>query len=291
MSPSNILVGYDGSCRLTDFGIAKAVIGHDKTSTGILKGKLGYLAPEQLQFHDASVASDVYSLGVSMFEALAGRRLFRADTPARTARSILEDPPPDLYDIREDVHPALEELVLHMLAKHPSDRPGSAAEVAARLESMKDELRRESADVPLRDLLITHFGEAAATEELLTATTQKVVHKRTSAAWALAVLMGGAGLSGAAWWVQSSDTRPSTPPAAAQRPAAPVAVSTAPADSGTNDAGSLETEATLVQVPSEVPPPTRRSERVRRRPPPTEERAAEPPAATEPDDGLWGWRQ
>lgn len=293
VSPSNILVGYDGSCRLADFGIAKAVFGHDKTSTGILKGKLGYLAPEQLQFHDASVASDVYSLGVSMFEALSGRRLFHGSRPAETARSILEDPPPDLYDLREDVHPALEELVLQMLAKHPEDRPPSAGSVAVRLESMREELRRESPNLSLRDLLVAHFGDDAATkEQLLTEITRVPRSSRAPLAIALGIAVLGAGAVGGLLSRQGEQAGPAPPRVEAQSPPVPeTAPVRASAPSAAGPAPTVLNEPQDASVPEEPDRSDRATPRRRTRPAVRREPARNPGREPEPDDGLWGWRR
>lgn len=133
VSPQNILVGYDGTARLTDFGIAKAIGRTDKTNTGMLKGKHGYFSPEQLQFEDPTRQSDIFSLGVVFYEALSCERLYNEDEPAKSARRILKEPPPDIDDVRNDVHPGVLELMIRMLAKDPTKRPSVADEVADRL--------------------------------------------------------------------------------------------------------------------------------------------------------------
>jgi serine/threonine-protein kinase len=134
VSPQNLLVGFDGVTRVTDFGIAKALGRTTRTATGILKGKYGYLSPEQLRFEEPDRRSDVFSLGVVLFELLSGKRLYKNVDGMDGARRILNEPPPDIGEFREDVPDALVELLFSMLAKDPAHRPGTARDVARTLE-------------------------------------------------------------------------------------------------------------------------------------------------------------
>lgn len=130
VSPQNILLGFDGSVRLTDFGIAKAH-GHSlRTATGVLKGKLGYLSPEQLQYRTLDRRSDLFSFGVLLFEALSGERLYRNEDGRSAGERILDEPPPDIGEFRTDVPFALVDLLFGLLAKDPGARPATAEEVA-----------------------------------------------------------------------------------------------------------------------------------------------------------------
>lgn len=140
VSPQNILVGYDGVARLTDFGIAKALGRNDRTNTGILKGKVGYFAPEQLQFEKPTRRSDIFSLGIVLYELLTSQRLYGGEDQAEVARRIIKEELPDLDDARSDVHPVLEELLYEMLARDPSVRPSIAAEVVERLDAILSQL-------------------------------------------------------------------------------------------------------------------------------------------------------
>ncbi len=136
VSPQNIMVGTDGLSRILDFGIAKA---HGRTQTtedGQLKGKLGYMAPEQFSSADIDRRVDVYAASVVLWECLTGRRLLDAPSPAMLMNQILsrEHPPPGA--IVEGIPPELDALVLRGLARHREQRFSTAREMAIALESV-----------------------------------------------------------------------------------------------------------------------------------------------------------
>ncbi|MBX3248982.1 MAG: serine/threonine protein kinase [Myxococcales bacterium] len=140
ISPQNLLVGYDGAVRVLDFGIAKLLRSDaPETRTG-LKGKCGYMAPEQLRFEPVDPRTDLFALGVVLFEALTTTRLYRGDLET-AARLILHGPPPDVRDHRPNVDPTLARLVGDMLAKHRDDRVPSAKAVIDRLREIERRLR------------------------------------------------------------------------------------------------------------------------------------------------------
>jgi serine/threonine-protein kinase len=133
VSPQNILVGADGVARLIDFGIAKARTRLQITEPGVIKGKVGYMAPEQLLREPVSRAADVYSCGVVLWEALANRRLSEASgdnaLPRRVKQS--EDVPPSRF--REGVGDELDRVVLRALALEPKARFATADAMAVAL--------------------------------------------------------------------------------------------------------------------------------------------------------------
>jgi eukaryotic-like serine/threonine-protein kinase len=134
VSPQNVLVGFDGIARVTDFGIAKVLGRPSQTTNGVLKGKLGYLAPERLRFEEPDRRADLFSFGVVLYELLAGRRLYDSADAMEGPRRILHEPPPDIAEEREDVEPELVELLFELLAKDRAHRPPDAGLVARRLE-------------------------------------------------------------------------------------------------------------------------------------------------------------
>ncbi len=136
VSPQNILIGWDGSVRITDFGIAKALGKSTKTATGVVKGKASYMSPEQLRYEEIDHRSDLFSLGIVLYELLSGRRLYRGREGNEGIRRILNEAPPDIGEERVEAPPELAALLFELLAKDREQRPSSAAAVASRLERM-----------------------------------------------------------------------------------------------------------------------------------------------------------
>jgi serine/threonine protein kinase len=137
VSPSNILVGYDGQTKLADFGIAKAATQvHD--DAGKIMGKWGYMAPEQLRTGEVDPRSDLFSLGVVLYEITVGRRLYRG--AAREAKQkILEQPVPAPTRVRADYPRALERIVLRLLERDPAQRYPDAETLIRDLEAFASE--------------------------------------------------------------------------------------------------------------------------------------------------------
>ncbi len=133
IKPSNILLCADRRVMVTDFGIAKAGEDTDLTVTGTLLGTAKYLSPEQVAGDAVDPRSDLYSLGVVLYEALAGVPPFVADTDAATALARLHTAPPSLADARPDLHPGLVEVIDRLLARTPSERFQRALDARAAL--------------------------------------------------------------------------------------------------------------------------------------------------------------
>ncbi len=134
VSPQNILVGTDGVGRVLDFGIAKASSRLQVTLEGQLKGKLAYMAPEQLEHQEVDRRVDVWATAVVLWESLTGRRLFNGDHPARVMKSVLSEPIPRPSDVAADVPADLDNIVMKGFAREPSERWASAREMAVALE-------------------------------------------------------------------------------------------------------------------------------------------------------------
>lgn len=134
VSPSNILVLYDGVSKIMDFGVAQAENRLTETTAGELKGKFAYMSPEQLNGRPLDRRSDVWAMGVTLWETTLGRRLFRADGEGPTALAVLEREIPDPREIREDYPPMLAELVMSTLRRDPAKRCPSCRVLADGLE-------------------------------------------------------------------------------------------------------------------------------------------------------------
>ncbi len=133
IKPANILLSTDGRVLVADFGIAKAAEGHDLTAEGSMLGTAKYLAPEQVEGSPVDGRSDVYALGVVLYEALTGRVPFHADTDTGTALVRLHSAPLRLRQIRADIPADIEQVVLRAMARHPADRFDDAAQMRAAL--------------------------------------------------------------------------------------------------------------------------------------------------------------
>lgn len=127
VKPANILLSADGRVLVTDFGIAKAAEGNDLTTAGAMVGTAKYLAPEQVEGGPIDGRADLYALGVVLYEALAGVAPFVEDTDAATALARLRRPPVPPRQIRPEIPPRVEAVVLQAMAKEPEGRFNTAA--------------------------------------------------------------------------------------------------------------------------------------------------------------------
>jgi beta-lactam-binding protein with PASTA domain/predicted Ser/Thr protein kinase len=137
--PHNVIVDDAGNAKVTDFGIARAGAS-EMTETGSIMGTAQYLSPEQAQGHAVTAASDLYSIGVMLYELLAGRIPFQGDSAVSVALKHLSEPPPPISELRPDVDPGLESIVMAALAKHPEQRWQSAEEFSAALAAVGEHL-------------------------------------------------------------------------------------------------------------------------------------------------------
>ncbi|HEY1357236.1 MAG TPA: Stk1 family PASTA domain-containing Ser/Thr kinase [Thermoleophilaceae bacterium] len=137
--PHNVIVDETGNAKVTDFGIARAGAS-EMTETGSIMGTAQYLSPEQAEGHAVTAASDLYSIGVMLYEMLAGQLPFDGESAVSVALKHLSEPPPPLSHFRPDVSSALEAVVMAALAKNPAERWQSADEFAAALEAARGQL-------------------------------------------------------------------------------------------------------------------------------------------------------
>ena len=166
VSPSNILVSYDGAIKLADFGVAKAATSTTRTRTGTLKGKVGYMSPEQARGLAIDRRSDIFSLGVVLWELVSVRRLFKTDNDLATIQAIINSPPPALTKQRPECPPELERIVNKALEKEPGVRFQTAQQMQVELEELAREQKLNMSAVALSEYVTGLFEvEIAAWRE------------------------------------------------------------------------------------------------------------------------------
>jgi serine/threonine-protein kinase len=147
VKPGNILVGQDGRVKVADFGIAKAATDTDLTQPGALLGTAKYLAPEQVSGKPQDRRSDVYGLGVVLYEMLRGKPPFTGDSDMAVAYQHAHADPPRLRQLRPDVSRRLESIVMKAMAKSPDQRFATAGDMRAALLSVPFDSDEEDDDI------------------------------------------------------------------------------------------------------------------------------------------------
>jgi serine/threonine protein kinase len=127
MSPQNVMLSFEGEVKVVDFGIAKAETQLETTRAGTLKGKFGYMSPEQAEGQNIDLRTDVFALGIVLWELLANDRLFVANNEVNTLRKIRDCQIPSLRKINPNISPELERIVSKALAKDRNSRYQTAA--------------------------------------------------------------------------------------------------------------------------------------------------------------------
>ena len=136
VNPSNVLVGYDGQVKLVDFGIAKVLVDEGVTHGTTIKGKYGYLTPEQIRCQPLDERSDLFSVGTMLWEMSVGKRLFQRDNEMQMMYAILEEPIPPPSEHVPDYPKELERIVMKALARDREDRYPNANALADDLRAL-----------------------------------------------------------------------------------------------------------------------------------------------------------
>jgi serine/threonine protein kinase len=135
MSPPNVLITKYGEVKIVDFGLAKATSQLQKSESGIIKGKFGYLSPEAAMGQEVDGRTDIFAVGIILWELLAGRRLFLGDTDFATVKQVQRAEIPSIRAINKDVSADLERIILRALARNPAERYQTARELGRDLIS------------------------------------------------------------------------------------------------------------------------------------------------------------
>jgi hypothetical protein len=163
VSPSNVLVSYDGAVKVSDFGIAKWAHQRTQTQEGALKGKFAYMSPEQCRGKPLDARSDVFALGTILYELTTGETPFAAPTDFEILNKIVGGAPAPPRWTGERAYPAaLEAIVMRALAREPAERTPSAQALQVELETFARQERLEVSTVALGALMQTLFAEELA---------------------------------------------------------------------------------------------------------------------------------
>ena len=148
IKPHNVLIDQEGRVRVADFGIARAGTS-DMTETGSIMGTAQYISPEQAQGRPVDARSDLYSIGVVLYELLTGRVPFDAESPVTVALMQVNEPPIPPMEIKPDIPPALDAIVMRAIEKDPARRFADADEFIAALESARQAPQQVIAPPPV----------------------------------------------------------------------------------------------------------------------------------------------
>jgi serine/threonine-protein kinase len=140
VKPHNVLINSEGKVKVTDFGIAKAISASSQTDTGLIIGSVHYFSPEQARGDPTGPQSDLYSLGVVLFEALTARRPFEGSNPVAVAHKQIYEQPPLPSEYRPDLPEEMESIVLRCLEKSLARRYATAAELKGYLENARERI-------------------------------------------------------------------------------------------------------------------------------------------------------
>ena len=157
VTPHNVFVTYDGQVKVVDFGIAKALNSSAETRTGVLKGKVAYMAPEQAQGERVDRRADIFSMGVMLWEAATGKRLWKGVPDITILQRLMVGEIPTPRSVNPDVSERLEAIVMKAIAHRREDRYATALDLQADLDDFIDSLKERVTSRELGKLVAAAF--------------------------------------------------------------------------------------------------------------------------------------
>ncbi|MBN2496783.1 MAG: protein kinase [Deltaproteobacteria bacterium] len=158
ISPQNILLSFEGVVKIVDFGIAKAATQFTETRAGVLKGKYAYMSPEQVLSEPVDARSDIFSLGVVLWEMVCGKRLFKRASELLTLKAVTEDRVTPPRELRPELPQELEAIILKALAREPAERFIDALQMHLALEAFMKRADLSSSAVHLGAFMKARFA-------------------------------------------------------------------------------------------------------------------------------------
>jgi len=180
IKPHNILLGHEDRLKVTDFGIARSGASQ-MTEVGSIMGTAQYLSPEQARGAPVTAASDLYSVGIVLYEMLTGKTPFNGETPIEIAMKHVNDPPRPPSEHRPDIPPELDQVVLRALSKDIHERYGSAEEFSADLDRVEAGLPVSPETTAAATAVLTGADATAATQVLRDEAGTRVMPRGTAA--------------------------------------------------------------------------------------------------------------
>ncbi|TYO97381.1 Stk1 family PASTA domain-containing Ser/Thr kinase [Desulfallas thermosapovorans] len=193
VKPHNILITDDGRAKLTDFGIAMEATSATITRTDTIMGSVHYLSPEQARGETATTKSDIYAVGILLYEMLTGKQPYSGDSPIAVAIKHIQETPQPVDEVNPGVPAELAEVVMRAMEKQPEDRYKSAAELARYLELALEDTGQATVVIPA-DELVAKAAYGAAKNKTTPGKTTRKAGGLTTRVWILAtvaVLMAG----------------------------------------------------------------------------------------------------
>ncbi|MBN2361278.1 MAG: protein kinase [Deltaproteobacteria bacterium] len=260
VSPQNVLLSYDGEIKLIDFGIAKAANRASKTQAGVLKGKFGYMSPEQVRGLVIDRRSDIFAVGVLLYEMLTGERLFIGESDFSTLERVrnAEVLPPTTYN--KKISPELETIVLKSLAREAEDRYQWASDLAEDLQRFMIEDRSIFSAKKLSEFMHETYAPELALEQ---AKMEEYLKVEGPAEEDLPLAPGAAGglIKNSAYIIESSapvgaetSSDDLFPPGKPLRHAQPAATYEDEPDTEMQDEAQVETAAIQIDLEDEPVP-------------------------------------